>query len=391
MTEDGFFHVSCILAIVFLSINSIVCSVQGDDRKASIGPTLQGHCIEFIPIRSDLNNSAVMFGKQVSSSCDEALVRACKAGCLDMWKVYGKIVICEGYWWPPDAAVCNASRIILKTKYPDTAQILPLPAMALDNSTFEKLVSYLSSMRDPQGRILTSEAVPNPDSPVTASFSSRGPNVITPDIMKPDISGPGIGILAAFPPRASPSEPVGDDMSVKFNIQSETSMVSPMVAGQINPAKAVDPGLVYEITKADYVNLLCSSGFDIRRIDSNSTCPKGAKNITQAELNYPSLTFKAPVSKPFKLALDRTIMNVGPPSSTYKAKAVSSSNINITVVPVVIFFKSISEKKTFTIEISSSGLRSGTQLSEEVVFSDELTDGYIVATVETAPWAVWTR
>ncbi|XP_031387324.1 subtilisin-like protease SBT4.5 [Punica granatum] len=379
------------------------------------GTVLTGIAVNSFP--SSPTNSALVFGEQVSSSCDEASARTCTEGCLDRQKVTGKIVICEGSKGAPEAATYNASGIILMTMRPDVASPFPLPAVALDDSSFEKLVSYHSSTRNPQGRILKGETVPDPASPVTASFSSRGPSVMTPDIMKPDVSAPGIDILAAYPPDVPPTKGGGDDRSVRFNVLSGTSMSCPHVAGaaayvktfhpdwsssavksalmttaskirdtttkggpsgfefsygsgQINPLKAANPGLVYEITKDDYVNLLCSLGFDVRSIDSNSTCPKGAKNITEAELNYPSLIFKAPVSKPFKLALNRTVTNVGPPTSTYKAKAVSASNVNITVVPEVISFKSISEKKSFMVIISGSGLKSGTQLSEEVLWSD---------------------
>ncbi|PKI32726.1 hypothetical protein CRG98_046900 [Punica granatum] len=219
------------------------------------GTVLTGIAVNSFP--SSPTNSALVFGEQVSSSCDEASARTCTEGCLDRQKVTGKIVICEGSKGAPEAATYNASGIILMTMRPDVASPFPLPAVALDDSSFEKLVSYHSSTRNPQGRILKGETVPDPASPVTASFSSRGPSVMTPDIMKP-----------------------------------------------------------------------------------------------------------------FKLALNRTVTNVGPPTSTYKAKAVSASNVNITVVPEVISFKSISEKKSFMVIISGSGLKSGTQLSEEVLWSD---------------------
>ncbi|PKI68380.1 hypothetical protein CRG98_011288, partial [Punica granatum] len=233
-----------------------------------------------------------------------------------------------------------------------------------------------ASARDPQGRILKGETTRDAAAPAVPRFSSRGPNAITPDIMKPDVSAPGANILAAFPPNLPPTPFAGDDRRVKFLVKSGTSMSCPHVAGaaayvktfhpdwspsavksalmttasklrdtttrvdlsgrefsygsgQINPLKAVDPGLVYETTKADYVNLLCSLGYDIRSIDSN-----------------------------------------GPPNSTYKAKVDVSPNINITVVPEVISFESVSEKKSFTIGISASGLQSGALLSNEVVWSD---------------------
>ncbi|XP_031387326.1 subtilisin-like protease SBT4.6 [Punica granatum] len=409
------------------------------------GTLLTGNTVN--PFPSSWSKSALLYGKQVSSTCSEASARflenngwakfysirdlthticrcncrACEEGCLDMQKVLGKIVICE--WLGTDAvskaAVYNASGIILKQPLSKT---YPLPTVVLDGPSFEMLVSYHSSAKNPQARLLKSETIPNPAPPTVDTISSRGPSMITPDIMKPDVSAPGVNILAAFPPNVPPTMfgGEGDHRSVKFNLLSGTSMSCPHAAGaaayvktfhpdwspsaiksalmttasklqdtitnkdpsgrefsygsgQINPVKAVDPGLVYEITKDDYVNLLCSLGYDIRSIDSNSTCPRGAKNITEAELNYPSLIFRAPDSKPFKLALNRTATNVGFPNSTYKAEVVNSSNaINITVVPEVLSFKSVSEKKTFTVEITGSGLKSGTQLSEEFAWYDSV-------------------
>ncbi|OWM77390.1 hypothetical protein CDL15_Pgr016787 [Punica granatum] len=365
------------------------------------GTVLTGIAVNSFP--SSLSNSALVFGDQVAKSCDEGSARLCFARCLDMQKVSGKILVCQSgdSSVATVAAIFNASGVILMQDFPDTAFVFPLPAVALDNTAFEKLMSYYNSTRNPQGRILKGETVPDSAAPVTASFSSRGPNAITPDIMKPDVSAPGVDILAAYPPDVPPSKGGGDDRRVKFNVISGTSMSCPHVAGaaayvktfhpdwspsaiksalmttgQINPIKAADPGLVYEITKDDYVNLLCSLGINIRRIDGNSTCPKGAKNITEAELNYPSLIFKAPVSKPFKLALSRTVTNVGPPNSTYKAKAISASNVNITVVPEILSFKSIHEKKSFTVEISGSGFKSGTLLSEELDSADSLAGAF---------------
>ncbi|OWM66766.1 hypothetical protein CDL15_Pgr010418 [Punica granatum] len=380
------------------------------------GTVITGIAVNSFP--SALNYFPLVFGKQVSSSCGEASARACYEGCLEMQKVAGKIVICEGGLdAPSEAAAFGARGIILKGADRDDASAYPLPAVALDDSSFEKLLSYHNSTKDPQGRILKGETTRDAAAPAVPRFSSRGPNAITPDIMKPDVSAPGANILAAFPPNLPPTPFAGDDRRVKFLVKSGTSMSCPHVAGaaayvktfhpdwspsavksalmttasklrdtttrvdlsgrefsygsgQINPLKAVDPGLVYETTKADYVNLLCSLGYDIRSIDSNGTCPKGAKNITEAELNYPSLTFKAPVSEPFELAINRTVTNVGPPNSTYKAKVDVSPNINITVVPEVISFESVSEKKSFTIGISASGLQSGALLSNEVVWSD---------------------
>lgn len=59
--------------------------------------------------------------------------------------------------------------------------------------------------------------------------------------IQPDVTAPGIEILAAFSPLASPSEAYGDDRSVKYNILSGTSMSCPHVAGVAAYLKSLHP------------------------------------------------------------------------------------------------------------------------------------------------------
>ena len=58
-------------------------------------------------------------------------------------------------------------------------------------------------------------------------FSSRGPTPITPDLIKPDITAPGIQILAGNTPVPAPGAPAGE----LFQAIAGTSMSSPHVAG----------------------------------------------------------------------------------------------------------------------------------------------------------------
>ncbi|PKI32724.1 hypothetical protein CRG98_046898 [Punica granatum] len=177
---------------------------------------------------------------------------ACLSLCLDMRKVYGKILVCEGgdSTMAAEAAVYNASGISLKPELPDAALVFPLPAVTQDDSAFEILVSYHNSTR-----------------------------------------------------RAATE---GDDRSVKFNVISGTSMPCPHVASAAAYVKTFHPGW----------------------------SPSAIKS---------ALMTSASVSKPFKLVLNWTVTNVGFPNSTYKAEAVSSSNVNIIVVPEILSSKSVSD------------------------------------------------
>lgn len=57
-------------------------------------------------------------------------------------------------------------------------------------------------------------------SPVVAAFSSRGPNTVVPEILKPDMIGPGVNILAGWSGVAGPTGLVKDGRRTHFNIIS---------------------------------------------------------------------------------------------------------------------------------------------------------------------------
>lgn len=60
-------------------------------------------------------------------------------------------------------------------------------------------------------------------------------------IPQPDISAPGISILAAWPPGISPTSTPIDQRSVEWNFQSGTSMSCPHVSGVVALLKSVHP------------------------------------------------------------------------------------------------------------------------------------------------------
>ncbi|KAK2650670.1 hypothetical protein Ddye_018159 [Dipteronia dyeriana] len=270
--------------------------------------------------------------------------------------------------------------------------------------------------RNPLAEILKSEAIKDSVAPVVAEFSSRGPNPILPGILKPDISAPGVNILAAYSPIAPLSEDPLDKRSVKYNIPSGTSMSCPHVAGvvayvktfhpdwspsaiksaimttawtmkhsengdtefahgsgHINPLEAINPGLVYETLKPDYIKMLCSLGYsdELLRIISgdNSTCPKDSDIESQKDLNYPSMQANVTRDKPFEITFNRTVTNVGLANSTYKANVSQQpQNVSIKVEPVVLSFKSLKEKKSFTVTVTGS--LGKPFLSSSLVWSD---------------------
>jgi subtilisin family serine protease len=233
--------------------------------------------------------------------------------------------------------------------------------------------------------------------PVVAWFSSRGPSGIAPAVLKPDILAPGLNILAAWPPKTHSA-------SGPFNIISGTSMATPHVsgvaalvkslhpdwspaaiksailttadavdntggpildqehgkakatamgAGHVNPTRAVDPGLVYDITAAEFAFYICSLQRNHSMANPSLPCAGQLPKITEEQLNYPTITV---ILRPTPFTVNRTVTNVGPAVSTYTAKVEAPATLAIHVSPKTLSFTKAGEKKTFTVSVSGHGM-----------------------------------
>ncbi|CAI0465117.1 unnamed protein product [Linum tenue] len=123
-------------------------------------------------------------------------------------------------------------------------------------------------------------------------------------------------------------------------------------AGQVNPNKAMDPGLVYDATTVDYVNLLCAMNFTAKQIQVITSSPS-------LDLNYPSFIalFSANSSSSSHanqvLEFSRTVTNVGEDVSIYTATITPLEGLVVSVVPEKLEFKSKGEKLGFKLVIES--------------------------------------
>ncbi|WCJ20438.1 Subtilisin-like protease SBT4.4 [Euphorbia peplus] len=151
------------------------------------------------------------------ANCSDSDASSCYYMCLNGSLVKGKIVVCTNAGGYLEAFRTGAVGCVLQT-----------------------LGTYMNSVKNPVAQILKSEAVKDSTAPLVASFSSRGPNIIVPDLLKPDVVAPGVDILAAFSPAALPSFGV-DDRRVKYNIKSGTSMACPHAAAVGAYVKTFNP------------------------------------------------------------------------------------------------------------------------------------------------------
>ena len=77
-----------------------------------------------------------------------------------------------------------------------------------------------------QAQIVGGQSDEDSGAPAMADFSSRGPNFSTGDVIKPDITAPGVNILAGATP-----EPNAGSFGGYFQYVSGTSMSTPHIAG----------------------------------------------------------------------------------------------------------------------------------------------------------------
>jgi hypothetical protein len=144
----------------------------------------------------------------------------------------------------------------------------------------------------------------------------------------------------------------------------------------INPQQAIHPGLVYDISKEDYVQMLCNYGYDTNKIKQisgdNSSCDGPSKRALVKDINYPAMVFPVrPYHKRFHVKIHRTVTNVGFPNSTYKATLIHHNpKIKIKVEPKLLSFKSLNEKQSFVVTVVGGAKLNETVYSSSLVWSD---------------------
>lgn len=123
--------------------------------------------------------------------------------------------------------------------------------------------------------------------------------------------------------------------------------------GIVNGNRAADPGLVYDMGTADYIQYLCAMGYknsEISKVTGNPTfCPKKQSSILN--INFPSITIPTLRNS---TTIIRTVTNVGAVSSRYVALVEAPHGISITVKPNILVFNTIIKAISFTVTASST-------------------------------------
>jgi hypothetical protein len=201
--------------------NTVVLGNGAKYKGASISKTA-------VPSTPLVNSSAV--GAAGVSATDVGL---CAPGSLDPAKATGKIVVCvRGVYdrVAKSAAVKQAGGVAMVLANPSPGQSLDadfhsVPTVHLEKASGDAVSTYAGATGATAAIELgdTTGAATTP-LPQIAGFSSRGPAVANDsDLIKPDITAPGVSVLAAVAPPSNSGR--------NYDLYSGTSMASPHVAG----------------------------------------------------------------------------------------------------------------------------------------------------------------
>jgi subtilisin family serine protease len=308
----------------------------------------------------------------------------------------GKIVLCKG-------AVQRAakSRAVMEQGgvgvivYNDVAnQTLPsdnhyLPAVHVSNADGLAIKAYIASLpgtgrpqNRPRAEIIGGVAVERDVHSYMAYFSSRGPvgSPASADIIKPDVTAPGVQILAANSPAEGFDAPgelfmaiQGTSMSsphaaglfallkqahpewspaaaksammttARQNVfkEDQTTLADPfdMGAGHVDPSGPTDapnsmfnPGIVYDAGFFEYLGFLCDAAPEVF-LNPEATCAfvesLGVPTTTE-NLNYPSIGVSEVAGTK---TITRTVTNVSGSSLDLTANVVAPDGYDVTVEP----------------------------------------------------------
>ncbi|XP_068663058.1 subtilisin-like protease SBT1.5 [Aristolochia californica] len=348
----------------------------------------------------------------------------CMKGSLKPELVRGKIVICERGGIPRvekgetvkeaggvGMIIANAA----PAGYALTADSHVLPTVAIGEKDGYDLHGYLVRSLDPQAAfVFHGTRVKVKPAPTVAGYSSRGPNLDSTYIIKPDVLAPGSDILAAWPDSIGPTSLPSDTRRTEFNLLSGTSMACPhisgvaallkgshpdwspaairsalmttayvndsagnalldessrnastvwdMGSGHVDPRKAMDPGLIYDLSAEDYVDFLCSSNYSWKTIRAIIRRPAkcSRRRGRPWDINYPSISVVFAPSddgKSSEVDISRTVTNVGDGAASYTVSVVNPPGATVTVEPSKLNFTEKGEKLKFVVKVSALNVK----------------------------------
>ena len=211
----------------------------------SVGASTQDRTYQGSAVSSD---GWEFFGASITQGTEELeLIDAADAGSelcipdeLDPAVVTGKIVLCfRGAIARMEKSravnIAGGAGMILYNQDDGQSEVTDthwVPSVHISNTDGLVIKDYIANSGGAAVAQITAGAYTEIPAPWMAGFSSRGPNRLSPDLIKPDITAPGVNILA------------GDSVANRgelFQMISGTSMSSPHIAGLMARMKQAHP------------------------------------------------------------------------------------------------------------------------------------------------------
>lgn len=341
--------------------------------------------------------------------------------------VSGKIVLCKrGNIARVDKslAVLNAggSGMILYNTY-DYQDLMTdnhfVPSLHINNTFGLAVKAYIASAGSGATATINGGVFTEIPAPWMAAFSSRGPNSVAPDLIKPDVTAPGVSILAGNSPTPDNGAP-----GELFQATSGTSMSSPHVAGvfallkqahpdwsaamaksalmttayqdvkkedgatpadpfdmgagHINPGgkvsseTAFEPGLVYDAGLDEYAAFTCGADLGIFTPGNCDLLASLGVPMDASDLNLPSIGI-AELSG--SQTVVRTVTSVAKEKKSFLVFGRHSPGSNVTVIPsstARTFQVSVDAPPGFSVEVTPSvfSLKKGQTATYQVTITN---------------------
>jgi subtilisin family serine protease len=335
-------------------------------------------------------------------------VQLCFPGTLDPAETAGKIVVCDRdviARTDKSLAVKQAGGVgmvlVNRSASSLNADVHYVPSVHLSHLDRPAILAYAATEGATATIADSTITTGTVTAPQMAAFSSRGPLLAGDgNLLKPDITAPGVDILAAYSPAiggrdadflsgTSMSSPhIAGVAALLTHLEpgwSPAAMKSAMMttayqttrtgttgqpiggpfdlgAGHVDPNPAMDPGLVFDADFDDYLGFLCGT-----QLPASFCTDSGVPVLAPSDLNVPSVAIGALAGS---RTVTRTVTNVSGKTATFTASTTGLAGIDVAVDPPA-FTLAPSASQTLRITFTNSSAPLNAYRSGAIVWTSD--------------------